>query len=263
MLALLAFALAQDPASAPVSAARSEESFDYEIVVYGEPALRQARWDAIIALKRLGWEPVDKAGGWTVFKPPRRWMGRARLDPDGDLTFGYPVVAFQKAQLVESTSIEANPNLSRDIAGNVVDVGGKNVSTLPAGSAGFWVLPSRAVLDAAYARVREAVRPELDQYARIRRDTAIRAELDVLPDQLDALWNDGIPLVGSTPVESEKARKAAVLGFWATRADTFEGRQVTKATEAWIRNTLVDAHAITDAEREKAESLRQDGRKLP
>ncbi|MEZ4317806.1 MAG: hypothetical protein R3F61_09890 [Myxococcota bacterium] len=253
---LLGLALAQDV---------PDTSFDYEIIVYGDPALRQARWDVLIALKRLGYEPKDKGGGLTVFKPPRRWMGRARLDPEGNLTFGYPAVAFQKASLSDTVDLEANANLSRETGGFVVQKpDGGVVSTLPAGQASLWVLPSRALLDRVYAKVREQVRPELDQYARVRRDTAVQAQLDELPDRLDALWVDGVPLVGSTPVESREARRRSALAYWATRDDSFEGRQITKATEAWIRNTIQTSDApITDAERAKAEAERQDGRTLP
>lgn len=248
--------LAEDPE------ATEEDEFAEEITVYGENAIRQARWDLITALNRMGWDPVDKPNGRTAFKPPRRWMGRARLDAEGNLSFTYPVVRFQKISAAEPRPIESNPAFDRDIGGNVVETSGGVVSTLPAGNASLWLLPSRALLDGVYAQVRQAVQPEAQQLARVQRDTAIRATVDAIPAELDALWTRGVPLTGSTPVDGEAARRATILAYWATRADTAEGRQATLVIERWIRNTLEGDAAPTDAELALAESQRADGRKL-
>lgn len=277
MIAWLAVALAQSgpvepEESAPTTSQTPSEPvvpaadppFSEEITVFGESALREARWDVILALKRNGWEPVDRPDGRTAFKPPHRWMGRARLESDGRLDFTYPVVRFQRMELSGPLPDGDNPHVDRDFGGNrMVDVDGNAVGTLPSGNAALWLLPSRALLDRAYARVREDVRPELDRYEKIRRDTAIRALVDAIPARLDALWSSGEPLVGSTPIDDLAGRRRAVLAYWATRADTEEGRQATLVIERWIRNTLVDEHAPTESERGRAESERADGRRLP
>ena len=98
---------------------------------------------------------------------------------------------------------------------------------------------------------------------RIRRDTRVREEIDRLPARLDALWREGVPVEGGDRIDGETARMEAVLTFWGTRADTFEGEQITRATEAWMRNVLYEEAVPTDRQQQAAESLRRDGRRLP
>lgn len=234
-----------------------DDGFSYTITVHGAPAIRQARWDAIIALKRLGWKPRDRNGGRTVFKPPRPWLGRAELDADGNLYFRYPLVRFRSANLAETEPYdptESNPNMMRAPGGHVFPGG----VTLPAGQAGLWLKPSRRILDSWYRKTRVAVEPELQTLALAKRDTAVRADLDRLVTRLDALWELGEPLVGSQPVPKER-RTEVVLAHWATRADNFAGRQATVTIETWIRNNLEPS----EAQRRDAEAKRPDGRALP
>lgn len=246
-------------------AAEPVQDFDYEITVYGKEAERQARWDVIIALKRLGWEPIDTSSSRTVFKPPRRWLGRAVLDADGTLDFRYRGLALKKVNLSEPVATDANPAFANEPGMMLTDYGEgeKRTNTLPAGEAGLWLLPSRALVDRVVAKTREATRSELEQYTRIQRDTRVRAEIAAVPERLDALWEDGTPLEGAAPIESLAQRKSHVLAYWASRSDTFEGRQVTRAVEIWIGNTLQDSETpVTEEERRQAESKRSDGRAL-
>ena len=239
----------------------------YEITVYGDGALRQARWDAILKMKALGWEPIEKSGGRVVFKPPRRWMGRAELDREGDLDFRYPFARLKRVKAVDTTDPPdgSSPGFDRDPGGMVFIDGatGQRTNTLPAGQASLWLLPSRRILDAAYAKVRKTVQPELQRIDTLQRDTLVRERLDALPGELDALWRDGIALDGGARLETREERVEAVLRFWGTRADTFEGKQVTRSTEGWIQGVLYDAVQISETQRAEAEALRVDGRTLP
>ena len=233
------------------------DDFAYEITVYGKEALRQARWDVVIALKRLGWKPKYRKDGRTVFRPPRRWLGRAELDAGGQLSFGYPLVRFQQAQLADSVmSVEQNPHLIKAPGGHHMP---SDEYTLPAGQAKLWILPSRVVLDGWYGRVLDSVRPELEQLTRVQRDTAVRAQINELPHRLDALWEHGDPLHGG-PVVPKKDRAQAALVFWAMLPDNFEGRQLSRATEQWITHTIgvLDPESVA-----KANGLRIDGRVFP
>ncbi len=245
--------------------AQDEPEPAYTITVYGDGALRQARWDLIMALKREGWEPLER-GGRTVFKPPRPWMGRAVLHEDGTLSFRYPVLAFQRVEAVESAppAEPAGPAFAHEPGGMVfLDAEGRRVHTLPAGRAAFWLLPSRKLLDAVYAAVRRAVKPQLEALRRVRRDTEVRERLDALPDRLDALWERGLPLDGGPVLESREERIEALLRWWGTLPDDFEGEQLTRATEAWMRHVLLVEHRPTPEQIARAEAMRADGRRFP
>lgn len=259
LLALLTGALfTRALAQAPATADEPEDAFAYEITVWGEPLVRQARWDLVVALKRMGWEPKQRSGGNTVFKPPRPWLGRADLTADGELSFRYPLVRFKRpglANTMPDDPTESNPNLIRDPGGHVGTSGG---FTLPAAEARMWLLPSKRILDGWYRRTREAVEPEIRTLRIARRDTEVKEQLDTLVQGLDGLWEHGTPLVGTQPIPKER-RLNAVLLHWATRAETFEGAQSTAAIETWLRNTV----EVTEADCDTIQSLRDDARPCP
>ncbi|MFT4623555.1 MAG: hypothetical protein ACI8PZ_002211 [Myxococcota bacterium] len=222
-----------------------------EITVWGEPALRQARSALVRKMEDLGYRSVDKPGGRVLFKPPRRWLGRAWFEADGTLRFLRPVVAWKTAEGVQWQAVDAAP-FERTPAG-MATTGG---SAAAAGAAALWVLPSERLLRPERERVERAAAAELQAYVRIVRETAFREELRVLPDRLDAAWREGTPLQPSLPTLSDPvSRKVAILTFWATRTDTREGNAMAEAVAAWIRGTLQGtSHAITEEEAAAAES---------
>ena len=247
---LAALCWAQEPAPS------EPDDYGYEITVYGKEALRQARWDVVIALKRLGWKPKYRKDGRTVFRPPRRWLGRAELDASGHLSFTYPIVRFREGRPSDEVMPRAsNPHLSKTLGGYNVPY---SEQTLPAGQAKIWLFPSRVILDGWYVRVLDSVRPQLEQLNRVQRDTVVREHLNELPKRLDALWDRGEPLNGGAIVPKPD-REQAVLFYWGTLPDNFEGHQLSRATERWIRNMIPELDPVLV---EQANQLRADGRKL-
>lgn len=222
---LVALALAQQPAPAPPVVAAAP----VEITVYGELEIRRARTAVTRQMEELGYRMRERDGA-LIYLPPRRWLGRATFDREGVLAFKRPVVAFPRDQ-------ETGPR--------------------------FVILPSDRILEAERERVREAVQDEVGAYVEVLRATAHRAHMDTLPDRLEELWTAGTPLQPGPELATPSDRRAAVLAYWATRADTPEGADTSAAVEAWLRAEVqTSEHPVSDSERADAEARRSDGRPL-
>ncbi len=262
ILLLLALAAgAQDAPEAPPEAA-------YEVTVWGEAAIRDARARVIRTFEAQGWRSKDK-GDQVVFKGPRVWMGKGHLDKEtGAFTFTQPRVTI--AGLKGATQSGLGPAAMGDHPSDVAPLSpdheiGSPVSrqgqALPTFAVQFGV-PSQRKIKAKQERVFVDVREELSAYGAVIRETRFRERLAELPDRLDALWRDGVPLDPGPPLTTPEAKRAALLDFWATRSETPEGDAFTRAVEVWIDVTLTDA-PITDAEASAAQAKRADGRVLP
>jgi len=225
-----------------------------ELTVWGESAIQSARSAIVVKMRSMGYRSRDLGGGNIRFRPPERWMGRAHLDREGDLTFGRPVLA-----AAETTQVA---EVERSVSGDEPLAVDRSPATVNA-SVYWWFLPSWRVLAPAHERVRQHVGEELRTYRETVRLTAFHLALEELPDRMDALWNDGAPLEGSRRLSSMPARRAALLAFWAGRADTAEGLETSQAVEAFLREVVQHSeHPITPEELGRAESDRADGRAL-
>ncbi len=256
ILLLLALAArAQDASVAPPEPA-------YEVTVWGEAAIRDARSRVIRTFEAQGWRSKDK-GDQVVFKGPRVWMGKGHLDKEtGAFTFTRPRVTIAG---LKGQQLSASPNLYPN--GSTPTEGASMAAQRELGppvptfalQLGF---PGKRKVEAKQERLFVDVREELSAYGAVIRETRFRERLAELPDRLDALWRDGVPLESGPPIATPDAKRAAILAFWATRSDTPEGEAFTRAVEVWIDATLASA-PITDAEAAAAEAQRSDGRKLP
>jgi hypothetical protein len=228
---------------------------DEEIVVYGELAKAKARDALVKEMERLGWRAIDKGGGHYVFRGPSAWMGKATFDPEmGNLDFRRPAVGFRLANYDDPGTRATTTRYDAD---------GQPVDAVQTSGAGFWVLPSKRKVDAVWSDVRQATRDELDRYQEVTLGTAFEARLAVIPERLDRLWSQGVPLDGGPALETGEPRVRAVLEFWATRLDSPDGRRMMKAVEAWIDANLVDQGHLTEALRVEYEARRDDNRTLP
>ncbi|MCO4746760.1 MAG: hypothetical protein KC912_18335 [Proteobacteria bacterium] len=229
----------ETPAGEP---APEEASSDREIIVWGEGAIRHAREAIVRSVEDMGYKTLRrKKDGTVVLKAPATWQGRLRIK-DGMMDFGRPAVALWLHKPEEESSYDSTRVLE-----------GKDMQD----STGlrFVVLPSGRRLAAVHERVLEGSRDEVLYYRDVVQRTASEEVLFAIPQRLDALWADGTPLdQAPDALQSFEDRRAHVLAFWASRAETSEGERVCEAIEAWLEATVQESdHPLTADEISTAE----------
>jgi hypothetical protein len=70
-----------------------------------------------------------------------------------------------------------------------------------------------------------------------------------LPDRLEALWEEGVPLEGSRTPATHARRREALLAYWDSRTCTEWGDRVREAVEAFMRGVVQHSeHPFTEEE---------------
>jgi len=233
-------------------------------VVWGEDALRESRSEVAEAFEAQGWEHRHTRDGVMVFRPPEAWKGSARLHSDGRLDFSRPVVV--PAAASASPTIGPGEYRPRMPTGQMEYGADIDRETGPGASMGPYtataqaeiqfLVPGKRKVEAAQTRVLREIYPQLARHRAVIRETAYQESLQFLPARLDAVWELGAPLVEGDPeLRSLEDRRAAVLDFWATRADTPEGEGVRRVVELWVREVVMTSDApVTVGERLAIES---------
>ncbi len=212
----------------------------YEIVVWGENVIREARKGVIRAFEAQGWE-LHERGGELVFRPPSGWMGKAHLTREGTLTFGRPVLGVGRTWF-PMQQYDMEETFERRDQGAVTP------------TVAFYVLPSKRLLQQVHADVLVTVDPALDGYHEAIAVTRFGEAVDALPARLDTLWNEGLALDGFTVLSTKAERRAHALELWTSRADTPEGERIRRAVASWLENTVqTSPDPLTAAEIRAAE----------
>lgn len=214
--------------------------------MWGELAIARARDDIAQQMETLGYRIVRKQDGRIIFRGPRK----VTLLPSGTLLFS----------AAGPRLIEAPPeSTTRDPRYESLDPG-------PMTGGGLTITaPGGRKAEVERVRVLDETRDEIENYIAILRRTAFEEMLAALPERLDRLWTEGVPLAPNAPaLPTPEARRRAVLDLWATRTETPEGRRAAAAIEAWLSSTVQTSETpITDAERAEFEARRSDARTLP
>ncbi len=181
-LALVAAAGAQEAEPAePVEPVQIQD--DDEIVVYGPLVVREARSDLVRAVRDRGWEIKKRKRGDIIFKPPKAWMGKAVLKPDGSFDFTRPVVVPKSLDLVDNYGYQDFGAIDRDANTALVSeadldsdaTSGGQLGQSDLGRAayvvtprlGLYILPSRRLLDAVRLDLTAGVANEQQHYREV------------------------------------------------------------------------------------------------
>ena len=251
LVLLLMNAVAEEPQVEGVDGA-SSEAVELEVIVWGEPVIRQARSALARALRDKGWRRAGRDRlGRVVFRPPEAWMGRARLTDEGSLLFGRPVVAVQGFKASSTEPREAGA-FDRDPA--------SPASVRPA----LFLLPSQKRLAAAHAAVLVEVAAELQTLQEAIQQTNELRGREEWVARLDAVWDTGAPLLAQeSPLETFGQRRRALLRHWAGRAETPEGIAVCVSMEFWFQEVVMASdHPFQQEELRSAEKAALHGRLL-
>ncbi len=211
------------------------EDSDASIVVYGHGLeVERARQQLMKELEKEGYTKIIRRDGYTVLRHDDTWSGEVLLYDDGWVRIKRQPVQIRPIALPfarEGTVLSWAACLVAPFA--CVRTSG--------------VFYGKRKFAAVKNRTLSSVEPEIQNLADRVADEATAGTVDALPDRLDALWADGIPLdPGDRQLTSFDDRKAALLDYWDTRSDTPWGDRVRVAVEGFLIGVVqVSDHPFT------------------
>jgi hypothetical protein len=234
----LATAWAEDPPEPPAVVGGDEPDEPYEVIVYGEMLVEQAKAAVVQQLQEMGYdaEVVDQ-GDRVVYRHANGWYGEVVLYDDGWMQVK------RQAMRVEGHQMPwAKRNSPGAWAGCVIwpwlclRIGGATYGERK------WRSRETMTVDALQTKVQD--------YGDRLADLATNRRVEALPDRLTELWEQGHPLVADRPPLATPAeRRRALFEYWVSRTDTPWGLEVQEAVEAFCRGVVQHSEApFTEAE---------------
>ncbi len=221
-----------------------------EITVYGQ-RIEAARAAVETSLIDLGYDRVKRRDGKTVFRHDENWKGKVVLSDEGVLQVRRTGPRGKEMPPIPGTRVRPYP-LCLVAPTACVSMGAWTVSDLR------WAQVENRVVDGTASPLVELS----DAIA----DAALAERMEELPDQLDRLWSEGIPLLGGPEARlaTSAERRAELLEFWDTRTETEWGQQVRDAVAAFVRGVVQDSdEPYTPEEMARFEATRRSARPFP
>lgn len=211
---------------------------DNEIVVWGD-RLEQARAKVEQRLTDLGYAPSGMQNGRTVWKPTGAqdsWKPRVIVDDDGWFSLRSPAVSGGRGQLDNAAM---QPGLNNE--GPAFDYAPPMASPGIGGQ-----IAGKRQKQNAEARVARQIWDVVRELSQAQVEEGLIRRLEILPDQLDALWYEGRGPDG-TWYPTVEVRQQALLTLWATRTRTVSGETVRRRIADYLI-AVVDAESSLNAE---------------
>jgi hypothetical protein len=200
----------------------AEPAVERDVIVYGELLVEQARQEVVDALAREGYDIVLDRGDHTIYRHANAWEGDVVLYDDGWMLIKRQPIRFEGREMPWA---ERNSPLAW--AGCVI----YSPLCLRMGGASVGQRKWRAV----ETRTAQAAEVRVHTWSERVADLHTSEVVDGLPDRLQALWDDGVPLEGTVRLGTPEARRAALLDYWGTRTDSPWGEAVRGAVESFCR----------------------------
>ena len=221
-------------ASLALGAATEDER--HTIIVYGESPADKAKRELVQRLDDLGYQRGLVRGDKTIIRHPDPWKGQFVLHEAG-----WMELKRQPVQVEGREVSWAKRNTPLAWAGCVlwphacVRVGG--------------VAVSKRKFRGLKGRVLEQAQPLATVWSDAVADEAFEHKLAALSLQLEALWQDGTPLVSGTARMTPPERKAELLAYWNSRTADRWGAQLRAAVRSFILGVVQSSdHRFSEEE---------------
>ncbi|MFT7519494.1 MAG: hypothetical protein ACI9MC_001636, partial [Kiritimatiellia bacterium] len=194
-------ALVAEGASPALPAVPGAPVADETVVVIGEHAVDRSRRAVVERLALLGYSSRTARDGTVLLRPTRPIMPRATLHTDGR----FEVQASGYVQMTDGTRRSISRRKLR---------------------------PRREIVLAA-------AWPAVAEWQATIGSVGRSEWLDsALPDQLQALWDRGVPLDFGPGIADRAARRAILLDYWSSRTCTPQGEAVRRRVAAFIEQEV-------------------------
>ncbi len=205
-----------------------EEDSAYEVVVYADHLVNVARARLIQGLSAHGFTLRVERDDVTILRHEDPWRGEVRLHEDGRF----------------------------EVRRQPVRVEGREMPWAKKNSVGAWagcvlwpfmcVRPSGQFVSRRRnleyrARAVGALEHNTHLWQEALADRAHAAQLELLPDRLVLLWEEGRSLDGTEPLLTPEARRDALYRYWNERTQTPWGEDVRRVIEGFVRSVVQDS----------------------
>jgi hypothetical protein len=200
---------------------RTLEDGTEEVIVYSP---EKARKQLENRLAQLGWTEAKPIGGGVRYKTDKPVQPWVEIYDDGR-------VVVQKKGFV-----------------------GTPQGTLQPGQSMIPVVSERK-LRKKRTKLMEDIWYEVTEWRQARIRVAFQEQLgERLPDQLTAVWEDGVPMYGEGSLDNAVARRKELLDYWATRACSPDGEAARDVVRTFIARVVQESpHPATGPEIQAAE----------
>ena len=208
----------------------------HEIIVHGDLEVERARRELIRSLRSEGYTDLEDRGDYLLLRHPEPWKGEIRIHDDG-----WVRMKRQPVRVVAPEMPWAEQGSPLAWAGCVIYPW---LCLRPGGA-----LVGKRKFTGQKVRTLGSIEEDASVLADRVADRNTEQTVNELPERLETLWNEGVPLQGEGHLATHAERRRAILEFWDSRTDTVWGDRVRLAVEAFLRAEVQSSeHALSEAE---------------